>query len=59
MPFELEMEREGAPSLWRVTALADNDLRVEKRDERSGWGPVVQTKKTPDEQPKTRVSSAR
>jgi general secretion pathway protein H len=59
MPFELEVERDGAPSLWRVTALPDNDLRVEKRDERSQWGPVLQTKESPDEKGATRVSSAR
>ena len=58
MPFELEIEREGAPSLWRVTALPDKDLRVEKRDERSQWGPVLQTKKSPDDE-RARVSSAR
>ena len=44
MPFELEIEREGAPALWRVTALANNDLRVENRDERQQWGPLLQTK---------------
>jgi general secretion pathway protein H len=59
MPFELEIERDGAPSVWRVTALADNDLRVEKRDERSQWGPVLQTKEPPDDKKETRVSSAR
>lgn len=59
MPFELEIEREGAPSLWRVTALADSDLRVEKRDERSQWGPVLQTKEAADDKRQTRVSSAR
>jgi general secretion pathway protein H len=61
MPFELEIEREGAPSLWRVTALADNDLRVEKRDERSQWAPLLQTKPPPenDRNQPTRVSSAR
>jgi general secretion pathway protein H len=59
MPFELEIEREGAPSLWRVTGLADNDLRVEKRDERNQWGPVLQTKEAPDDKRDTRVSSAR
>lgn len=59
MPFELEIEREGTPSLWRVTALADNDLRVEKRDERNDWGPVLQTKQSPDDKRQTRVSSAR
>jgi general secretion pathway protein H len=59
MPFELEIERDGAPSLWRVTGLADNDLRVEKRDERNDWGPVLQTKKSSDDKRETRVSSAR
>lgn len=60
MPFELQIEREGAPSLWRVTALADNDLRVENRDERNQWGPVLQTKKKPqDEQRQARVPNAR
>jgi hypothetical protein len=59
MPFELEIERDGAPSVWRVTALADSDLRVEKRDERSQWGPVLQTKETPDDKKETRVSRAR
>jgi len=58
MPFELEIERDGAPSMWRVTALADNDLRVENRDERTPWGPVLQTKKPPVDE-RTRVSSAR
>jgi general secretion pathway protein H len=61
MPFELEIEREGAPALWRVTAQADNDLRIENRDERNQWGPVRQTKPPKDDrnQPPTRVSSAR
>lgn len=61
MPFELEVERDGAPSLWRVTALADSDLRVENRDDRNEWGPVVQTKKPKEDDGKkpTRVSSAR
>ncbi|MBL8266756.1 type II secretion system minor pseudopilin GspH [Steroidobacter sp.] len=62
MPFELEIERDGAPSLWRVTALANNDLRVEKRGDRDQWGPLLQTKPPPEDdrqkQP-TRVSSAR
>lgn len=59
MPFELEIERDGARSLWRVTALADNDLRVENRDERNPWGPVFQTKKSPDKERQARVSNAR
>jgi general secretion pathway protein H len=62
MPFELEIEREGAPAAWRVTGLANNDLRVEIRDERDQWAPLLQTK-PPQENDKqrqpTRVSSAR
>jgi general secretion pathway protein H len=59
-PFELEIEREGQPAQWRVTALADNDLRVEVRDERNQWGPLLQTRppKEDKKQP-ARVSSAR
>lgn len=61
MPFELEIEREGAPALWRVTALANSDLRVENRDARNEWGPLLQTKPPPanDKKQPTRVSSAR
>ncbi|MDY6946612.1 MAG: type II secretion system minor pseudopilin GspH [Pseudomonadota bacterium] len=61
MPFELEIEREGAPALWRVTALANNDLRVEIRDERQQWSPLLQTKPPLETDPKrpARVSSAR
>lgn len=60
MPFELEIEREGQPALWRVTALANNDLRVEVRDERNQWGPLLQTKPPKDDkQQPARVSNAR
>ncbi|MBM0105571.1 hypothetical protein JM946_12465 [Steroidobacter sp. S1-65] len=61
MPFELEIERDNQPALWRVTALANNDLRVENRDERNQWGPLLQTKPPPDNERDrpTRVSSAR
>lgn len=48
MPFELEIEREGAPAVWRVTALANNDLRLEIRDERREWGVLLQTKPPPE-----------
>ena len=61
MPLELEIEREGAPAMWRVTALANNDLRVENRDERNQWGPLLQTKPPleADRKQPARVSSAR
>ncbi|WP_157994590.1 type II secretion system minor pseudopilin GspH [Peristeroidobacter agariperforans] len=62
-PFELEIEREGQPALWRVTAHADNNLRVEVRDDRNQWAALLETKPPEDNkndkrQP-TRVSSAR
>ena len=59
-PFELEIEREGQPALWRVTALPDNNLRVEIRDDRNQWGPLLETKPPKDDKKQpTRVSSAR
>lgn len=60
MPFELHVERDGAPALWRVVALADNDLRVERRDDQREWIMVAQTKRPPpDEREKERLSNAR
>ena len=59
-PFELEIERENQPALWRVTALADNNLRVEVRGERDQWDALLETKPPKDDKNKpTRVSSAR
>jgi general secretion pathway protein H len=44
MPFELQIERDRAPALWRIVATADNDLRVEqRRDSSSSWELVLQT----------------
>jgi general secretion pathway protein H len=60
VPFELHIERDSAPALWRLTALADGDLRVEQRRNDREWALVVQTKPPPeDEQSKERVSDAR
>lgn len=50
MPFELQIERDGAPSSWRVVAQPDNDLRVERRGDDSTWQVVVQTRVAPDEE---------
>jgi general secretion pathway protein H len=48
MPFEARIERDGAEALWRVVALADSDLRIEKRelDDRlpGPWHVIAQTK---------------
>ncbi|MGH8185820.1 MAG: type II secretion system minor pseudopilin GspH [Steroidobacteraceae bacterium] len=60
MPFELHVERDAAPALWRVVALADNDLRVERRDDQREWVMIAQTKQPPpDEREKERLSNAR
>jgi general secretion pathway protein H len=59
VPFELHLERDSAPALWRLTALADGDLRVEQRNSDREWALVVQTKPPPEEDSKERISSAR
>jgi hypothetical protein len=60
-PFELQIERDSTPALWRMTALADGDLRVEQRKkDQTDWGLVVQTKPPPeDDKSKERMSYAR
>ena len=62
VPFELQIERDGAPALWRMTSLADGDLRVEQRKDKEGrdWLTKEQTKPPPeDEKSKERISEAR
>lgn len=49
MPFELELERDSQPALWRIVALADSDLRVERRDDRHGWVAIMTTLPDPQE----------
>lgn len=59
-PFELEIERDNQPALWRVTALADNNLRIDVRDDRNQWAALLETKPPKDDKKQpTRVSSAR
>jgi general secretion pathway protein H len=60
-PFELQIERDSTPALWRMTALADGDLRVEQRKkDQTDWVLVVQTKPPPeDDKSKERMSYAR
>jgi general secretion pathway protein H len=51
MPFELHIERERQPALWRLVATAENDLRVEQRAKSSeNWTIIEQTNPPPDEQ---------
>ena len=60
VPFELQIERDGAPALWRMTSLADGDLRVEQRKDERDWTTIAQTKPPPeDEKSKERISDAR
>jgi general secretion pathway protein H len=52
MPFELRVERDQAEALWRVTALPDNDLRIERRagkESREPWQMIAQTKPPEEE----------
>ncbi len=58
VPFELHVERDAAPALWRVTALADGDLRVEQRKDERDWIIADQTKPPPEDE-KERITDAR
>jgi general secretion pathway protein H len=61
MPFEVRIEREGAEALWRVLALPDNDLRVERRSFENNlpgqWGVVAQTKSIEEDERVVRASA--
>lgn len=62
MPFQLQIERDQAQALWRIVALPDNDLRVERRsrEQEREWTLVARTKPlADDEEDRERVSSAR
>ena len=60
VPFELQIGRDGAPAMWRMTSLADGDLRVERRKDERDWVMVVQTKPPPEnDKSKERISDAR
>ena len=53
VPFELQIEREHQPAIWRVLALADGDVRIERRNGTDAWDVVAQTK-PPEEEKSTR-----
>jgi general secretion pathway protein H len=63
MPFELQLERDDQPALFRVVGLPDNDLRVEQRFDgvERDWRLVAQTKppEDEDEDEEERLSNAR
>lgn len=58
MPFELHIERDQAPALWRVMAKPDNDLRIERREGEREWVMMAQTK-PPEEKDEKRLAKAR
>jgi general secretion pathway protein H len=50
MPFELHIERDRQPALWRIVATAENDLRIEQRpDTTVDWEVIAQTNPPLDE----------
>ena len=59
MPFELHLERDSAPAWWRVVALADSDLRLDRRGENRDWILMAQTKPPAEEAERERISDAR
>jgi general secretion pathway protein H len=57
MPFDLQVERETEPAVWRVVGTTDNDLRLERRDgEIEEWKVVARTK--PEEEDERRAAGA-
>lgn len=62
MPFELRVERDDAEALWRVSALPDSDLRIERRsgkEAREPWQLIAQTKPPEEETDSKRAFNAR
>jgi len=49
MPFEIQIERGREPAQFRIVALPDNDLRLERRTDRQNWEILAQTKPPVDE----------
>ena len=54
MPFEIAIERDSNPAVFRVIGTPDNDLRVERRDSDQRWEILVQTNPPQDEKEKSR-----
>jgi general secretion pathway protein H len=49
LPFELQIEREHQPAIWRVLSLPDGDVRLERRDGTEAWDVIAQTKPPEEE----------
>lgn len=50
MPFELQIERDSQPAIWRVVSQPDSDLRLERRVGTEPWGMISQTKPPADQE---------
>ncbi len=48
MPFELQVERDSEPAIWRVVSLPDTDLRLERRAGMEPWSVIAQTRPPTD-----------
>lgn len=61
VPFDLQVERETQPALWRIVGTTDNDLRVERRnDDIEQWQIVARTRpEDEDEAARPQVAEAR
>jgi general secretion pathway protein H len=54
-PFELQVERDGEPALWRVDAQPDGDLRLERRNETQEWDVISQTREVEEDNVRSRL----
>jgi hypothetical protein len=50
MPFELYVERDAQPAIWRVVSQPDTDLRLERRTGAEPWTLVAQTRPPTDKE---------
>lgn len=57
MPFEVVIERDGAPALWRVVGSAENDLRLERRGPDQRFELIAQTNPEADDKDKEKEKS--
>lgn len=50
MPFELHVERDSQPAIWRVVSQPDTDLRLERRTGTEPWTLIAQTRPPTDKE---------
>ncbi len=59
MPFELQIERDAEPAIWRVVSQPDTDLRLERRAATEPWTVIAQTKPPTDKDSKDERNAKR